>query len=81
MSLESHTTTNLAVWNTALPALRALNRRDIPVIVLKSLPQIEELYGNLDERLTLDVDLFVPADRVEEAFEACVARRLRSEDR
>jgi hypothetical protein len=65
--------TNRRVWQSALPALRELNRRDLPFIILKSLPQIEELYGGPGGRLTLDVDILVAASQIEEAFDACRA--------
>jgi hypothetical protein len=50
---------NLRTWSLALPALRELNRLEIPYIVYKSLPQVEDLYGHAGGRLTTDVDVIV----------------------
>ena len=50
---------NLATWSLALPALRELREHDVPVIVYKSLPLVEELYGNAGGRISMDVDLLV----------------------
>ena len=52
---------NLATWARTLPVLEELNRRGLPFIVLKSLPQIEDLYGHPGARLSNDVDLVVRA--------------------
>jgi hypothetical protein len=52
---------NLGVWSAAVPALRVLAAADIPVIVFKSLPQIEALYGHPGGRPTTDVDIIVHA--------------------
>jgi hypothetical protein len=61
---------NLGVWARALPVLEELNRLDIPVIVLKSLPQVEDLYGPPGGRITSDVDLVVHGGRVSAVLEA-----------
>jgi hypothetical protein len=60
---------NLETWGRALPVIAELDRRGIPLIVLKSLPQVEELYGGAGGRRTVDVDLLVPGDRVEESVQ------------
>jgi hypothetical protein len=49
--------------------IEALGRRGIPIIVLKSLPQVEDLYGSTGGRLTDDVDLLVPAAHARESVE------------
>lgn len=50
---------NFETGSLALPALEELERIGIPAIVLKSLPQVEELYGDVAGRYTGDVDLVV----------------------
>jgi hypothetical protein len=65
---------NLRTWRAALPVLEELNRRGIRFIVLKSLPQIEELYGDASGRLTGDVDLVVRSADVRDVID--VAREL-----
>jgi hypothetical protein len=59
---------NLYTWTQCLPVIRALNELNIPVMVLKSLPQVEELYGNAAGRSSGDVDLLVPGSRALEAI-------------
>src|SRR5436309_294234 len=61
---------NLSTWAGALPVLEELNRLDIPMIVLKSLPQVEELYGSAAGRQTSDIDLVIPGERALEALRA-----------
>ena len=60
---------NLEVWARALIVLRELAARDIPVIVLKSLPQVEDLYGHVGGRATGDVDLIVHAEHARAAMD------------
>ncbi|HZT95493.1 MAG TPA: nucleotidyltransferase family protein [Chloroflexota bacterium] len=52
---------NLRAWTLALPVLRRLNELDIPFIVFKSLPLVEDLYAGAAGRPTTDVDLLVRA--------------------
>ncbi len=52
---------NLRVWGHALPILEKLSEADIPVVILKGLPQIEDLYGDPGTRMTSDVDMLVPS--------------------
>ncbi|HEV3312133.1 MAG TPA: nucleotidyltransferase family protein [Chloroflexota bacterium] len=61
---------NLAVWTLALPALRALESAFIPFIVFKSLPQLEELYGDVGARQSTDVDVLVHATQAVAAIDA-----------
>ena len=60
---------NLAVWSRAIPVIEELGRRGIPTIVVKSLPQVEDLYGDTAGRLSGDVDLVVPGVRAAEAMD------------
>jgi Uncharacterised nucleotidyltransferase len=60
---------NLAIWALALPVLEELNRHRIPTIVLKSLPQIEDLYGDSGSQVSIDVDILVPAKHSLEAVQ------------
>jgi hypothetical protein len=46
-----------------------LERRGISFIVLKSLPQLEDLYGDIGVRSTTDIDLLVPGARAAETFD------------
>jgi hypothetical protein len=50
---------NMLAWADALSALEELERLRIPTIVLKSLPQVEDLYGDARGRRSGDVDLLV----------------------
>jgi hypothetical protein len=59
---------NLRVWGYALPVLEKLSEARIPVIILKGLPQIEDLYGGPGARRTADVDVLVPARYAAEAL-------------
>jgi hypothetical protein len=61
---------NLATWALALPALAELNRVGIPIIVFKSLPQLEDLYGELGIRLSQDLDILVRGKDCEAALTA-----------
>lgn len=63
---------NLEVWARALVVIEQLAARTIPVIVLKSLPQVEELYGDVAGRSTGDVDLLVHAEHASEAMDLIV---------
>jgi hypothetical protein len=63
---------NLTVWVAGLTAVAELRRRDIPVLVIKSLPQVEALYGDAGGRLTGDIDIVVPGDRMVEAYKTLV---------
>jgi hypothetical protein len=60
---------NLEVWARALVVIEQLSARAIPVIVLKSLPQVEDLYGDAAGRSTGDVDLVVRAEHAREAMD------------
>jgi hypothetical protein len=64
---------NLGVWSRGLPAIEEMNRESIPVIVLKGLPQVEDLYGDIAGRASSDVDLVVRSDDVMRAFEVLLA--------
>jgi hypothetical protein len=57
------------MWARTLVVLEELDRRGIPVMVLKSLPQMEELYGHAGARVSADVDLLVPARAMRPATE------------
>jgi hypothetical protein len=50
---------NLQTWSVCLSLLAELNRRGIAFIVIKSLPQVEELYESAGGRGTTDVDILV----------------------
>jgi hypothetical protein len=63
---------NLFVWVSGLDAIGVLRKRGIPVMVIKSLPQVEALYGDAGGRLTGDVDIVVPASRLVEAYTTLV---------
>lgn len=52
---------NLYVWGSALPVLQSLVDAAIPLIVLKGLPQMEDLYGGIDARPSTDVDILIHA--------------------
>lgn len=60
---------NRRMWNAALPALKELNTRGIRFMVLKGLPQVEELYGHAGGRLTHDVDVLVSGEDAAETIE------------
>jgi hypothetical protein len=47
---------NLVRWTHALTALRELHARGIPLLVTKSLPQVEVLYGHAGGRCTGDIE-------------------------
>jgi Uncharacterised nucleotidyltransferase len=64
---------NLEVWARALVVLRELAARGVPVIVLKSLPQVEDLYGHVGGRATGDVDLVVSSEHASAAIAAITA--------
>lgn len=64
---------NLKAWAHGLVAIQELTSREIPVLVLKSLPQVEDLYGGPGGRPTGDVDLVVPASRAAQAIEVLIA--------
>jgi Uncharacterised nucleotidyltransferase len=63
---------NLEVWARALVVIEQLAARAIPVIVLKSLPQVEDLYGDVAGRSTGDVDLVIRAEHAREAMDLIV---------
>jgi hypothetical protein len=50
----------------------ALEERGIPFIVFKGIVLAEEVYGDLSLRGFRDLDVLVPADRVDGAFATCV---------
>lgn len=72
LQARSLAVTNLQIWAMALDVIAALNESDIPVMVIKSLPQVEDLYGAPDGRYTADVDVLVPADGAETAIQTAV---------
>jgi hypothetical protein len=64
-----HAIGNLSTWVGGLNALSELGRSGIPVLIIKSLPQVEELYGHAGGRTTNDIDIVVPAAHMVRAFE------------
>jgi hypothetical protein len=51
--------------------LKALDSRGLPVIPLKGVRFAERYFGHFSARLTSDIDIFVPEDRLQEAIEVC----------
>jgi hypothetical protein len=64
---------NLETWARALVVIEGLAARAIPVIVLKSLPQVEDLYGDAAGRSTADVDLVVPTEHASAAMDLIIS--------
>jgi hypothetical protein len=66
-------TQNLARKAAARAYCEVLGRREIPFILFKGIALAEEIYGDLSLRQFNDVDIMVPIDRLDEAYEAALA--------